>query len=57
MVHLHILGMQCSIYYVKGVPFANKRYTRRVPFLLKMVYKRPVGGLPYETDGDAGRLA
>ena len=25
---------------MKGVPFSNKRYTKRVPFLKKMVYKR-----------------
>ena len=28
---------------MKGVPFSNKRYTKGVPFLKKMVYKRVRG--------------
>ena len=29
--------------YVKGVPFANGRYTKVVPFLPKMVYEKGKG--------------
>ena len=29
--------------YVKGVAFVNRRYTRGVPFLSKMVYKKVRG--------------
>ena len=34
---------------MKGVPFSNKRYTKGVPFLTKMVHKRVRGWTSYKT--------
>ena len=47
-------GVMGSLQYVKGVPFANRRYTKEAPCLSKMVYKRVrgwtlVGAFPYQT--------
>ena len=35
-----------STRYVKGAPFFNRRYTKSVPSLSKVVYKRVGGGGP-----------
>ena len=39
-----------STRYVKGAPFFNRRYTKRVPSLSKVVYKRVGGGLSVKSN-------
>ena len=43
MYLLQLKGMQCSdvkTLHIKGVPSVNRTYTRGVPFLSNMVYKK-----------------
>ena len=58
-MHLQPLKQDAAsqTWYVKGVSFVNKTYTKEVPFLNKMVYKSVrVGVRPVEGAGEPLRI-